>query len=471
MKKVHALVADDESGMLKLCEESLRSIPGVCLTLERDADKVIDCLNKGSYDLLIAEASMPTMNGIDLLRKARKMDPNLLIVVVTAHPSVEDAVETMKLGGADYITKPLHPGDLLEAVKRLLEARRLKEESRLLRRQIQRSHTYSFGEMLGKSPPMQQVFETIHHVADTDVDVLIIGDTGTGKELVARSLHHRSPRRDKPFVPVDCGAIPEALMESEFFGHEKGAFTDAQRRNIGLLEYADEGTLFLDEIGQLPLILQAKLLRALQERAIRRLGSNRHLSLNVRVVAATSLDLANEVKAGRFRRDLYYRINVARIDLPPLRMRQEDIPLMVKTFVDRFASEMNRGQVSFTPEAIEVLCAYTWPGNVRELQNVLKRSLAMVRKDKVEPEDLPDEILESAGFTENRKTDGFFAERSRHMAKFEQEYLTRLLIETAGDVSRAAREAGIPRGTLYRLLKNHRLVPEDFRSDAIHHDI
>ncbi len=461
MRKFRILVVDDETGMLEVCRDTLDGLRGVETEIESNPHRAAKRLANADFDLLLTDVCMPGLNGVDLVRLARELDPGFPVLVLTAYPTVETAVETMKLGATDYITKPFHPDDLLATVQRLMEQRRLQEENQLLRRQMERA--YSYGEMMGRSEAMREVFQTIEHVAETDVDVLIIGETGTGKELVARSIHQRSGRKGGRFVPVDCGAIPEELMESEFFGHEKGAFTGAQARNLGLIEYAHQGTLFLDEIGQLPLKLQAKLLRALQERRIRRLGSTREIEVDVRVVAATALDLDAEVKADRFRLDLYYRINVARIDLPPLRMREGDIPFLAQSLLDRYAAEMDRGAVELSPEALEVLCAYEWPGNVRELQNVIKRTLAMTRHETIAPEDLPDSVVAAAGRPGVAAGEGFFAQRDRRVAVFERDYLNTLLEETGGDVTRAARDAHLPRGTLYRLLKTHGIDPADFR--------
>jgi DNA-binding NtrC family response regulator len=461
MRKIRILVVDDEPGMLEVCEDTLSDLPNVEIETEPDSRKAAEKLARNGFDLLLSDVRMPGIDGIELLRIAREKDPLMPVLILTAYPSVETAVEAMKLGAADYIIKPFNTDDLLATVRRLIEEQQLRDENQLLRRQIERS--YAFGEMLGRSSAMQKIFQTVERVAETDVDVLVLGETGTGKELIARSIHQRSARADKKFVPVDCGAIPKELMESEFFGHEKGAFTGAQNRNLGLLEYANQGTVFLDEIGHLSPGLQAKLLRALQERTIRRLGSNRLIDVDVRVIAATSLDLDAEVKAGRFRLDLYYRINVARVDLPPLREREGDIPLLAENMLATFASEMGRQGTELSPESLEVLAAYSWPGNVRELQNVLKRTLAMVRHPTIVPDDLPDHVVGAARHLPSPGEDGFFAQRERRVATFERDYLTNLLAATGGDVSRAARDAHLPRGTLYRLLKNHDLDPADFR--------
>ena len=461
MVRARVLVVDDEPGMLEVCSDVLGKLPNVELALEARAEKAADRLARESFDLLVTDVRMPTLGGLDLLRTARKRDPRLPVLVFTAFPSVESAVESMKLGASDYLAKPFLPDDLLRVAGRLLEDGRLREENQLLARHVERD--YGLDEILGCSPVMQGLFETIRRVAAIEADVLIVGETGTGKELVARSIHKRSCRRAARFVPVDCGAIPEDLLESEFFGHERGAFTGAHARSLGLLEFAHQGTFFLDEVGELSPRLQAKLLRVLQERKIRRVGGREEIPVDVRVVAATSRNLAEEMKHGRFREDLFYRINVARIELPPLRERKDDIPLLVERFVERFAAEMGKVGVSVDPEVVDVLSRHPWPGNVREMQNVLKRSLAMSRRATLSVEDLPDDVVVAAGERADAGASSFFPLRAQRIAVFEREYLTGLLRASGGDVSDAAREAGIPRGTLYRLLKKHDLVPETFR--------
>lgn len=310
---------------------------------------------------------------------------------------------------------------------------------------------------------MRAVFDAIERVSATDVDVLITGETGTGKELVARSVHQRSRRKQGHFVPVDCGAIPADLLESEFFGHERGAFTGASARRLGLVEFAAHGTLFLDEIDHLPASLQSTLLRALQERRIRRVGGSEELDVDVRVIAATSANLEEEIRKQTFRSDLYYRINVVRIELPPLRRRPDDIPALVDHFIERYAREIGRDAVEIDREALEVLTSYAWPGNVRELQNVIKRVLVFSRRPIVRAEDLPDEIVAGAG-SHCATTHGFFALREQHDNAFERSYLEQLMRAHAGDVAAAAAEAKLPRGTLYRLLKKHGISLSEHRS-------
>ncbi len=461
MPKFKILIVDDEEGMREVCAATLRRLPDAQIVLEGESRRAAERLDEESPDLLITDICMPGLSGLDLLRLARQRDPNLAALILTAYPTVETAVECMKLGAADYLTKPLFPEELLATVQRLLAGKRLVEENSLLRRQVQRD--FAFGEILGQSQCMQQVFETIQRAAETQFDVLIVGETGTGKELVARAIHQRSRRSGGPFVPVNCGAMPEHLMESELFGHERGAFSGAQTRSLGLMEFANEGTFFMDEITQMPLLLQGKLLRVLQERMIRRVGGKEEIPLDLRIVAASSHDPQDAVKKERFRLDLYHRINVVRVHLPPLRERREDIPLLAEHFLNRYTKEMERAPVQVTPEAMEVLTGYSWPGNVRELQNTLKRTLAMSPQPVISVESLPEEIVAPASLGASKKLSGFFGARESRLNAFEREYLRNLLAFCLGDVSAAAREAQLPRGTLYRLLKKYGLDSADFR--------
>ena len=479
MSKRRVLVVDDEEGMLEVCQETLEQLEDAQVVAESDPKKAAARLANESFDLLITDLTMPGLDGVSLLRHAREQDPALPALIMTGTPTVETVIECFKLGAVDYLVKPFHPEDLRVQARRFLEERRLREENQLLGRRLARE--YGFDDLLGAAPSMEKVFETIRRVADSDVDVLIVGETGTGKELVARALHRRSRRAGKRFVPLDCGAIPENLLESELFGHEKGAFTGATSRNIGLLEFAHQGTFFLDELGELTLPLQAKLLRALQERRIRRIGSKTEVDVDIRVIAATSRDLAGMVAERTFRQDLLYRIDVVRIALPPLRERREDIPLLAAHFLARHAPEMGKpGVRALRPDALEVLAQYRWPGNVRELQNAVRRGIAMCRGEEVGVDDLPEAVVMAAGEEPPPRVaaaahegaapasidgagGGFFQERARRMAAFEREYLTGTLAHHHGDVTAAARAAGIPRGTFYRLLKNHDLKPEGFR--------
>lgn len=461
MTRSRILVVDDEQGMLEVCADSLATLRNVDVILERDSRRAAERLSGESWDLLITDIRMPGIGGVELLSLAREQDPDLAVLMITAFPSVETAVESMKLGAADYIVKPFLPDDFKAAVQRLIHTKQILEENRLLLRQFEKP--YSFGDLIGNSSPMQALIETIQQVAPTDTDVLITGETGTGKELVARSIHQHSARHNKKFVPVDCGAIPEDLMESEFFGHERGAFTGANSRSLGLMEYADGGSFFLDEVGELSQRLQAKLLRVLQERKVRRVGGNEEIDVDVRVIAATARNLEEDVKTNRFREDLYYRINVVQIELPPLRDRFDDIPMLAEHFISQYSRQMDREGVVVAPDVLKVLTNYHWPGNVRQLQNVIKRMLTFTSNKTIEVRDIPDEIVAAIADREETGNAGFFHQRASRVTAFEKEYLANLLRHHRGNVVAAAADTELPRGTLYRLLKKHNLDAADFR--------
>jgi len=461
MAKSRILVVDDTPEVLQSCRTALRKIPESVVILEQDSRAALDLLSKERFDLLLTDLHMPDVDGRELLQAAHRHDPDLRVVVMTGFPTVETAIECLKLGAIDYVIKPIDTTEFLSTVRRLLDERRLKQENSLMMRQIERP--YSFRELVGKSSAMVAVREMVERVAAADVDVLITGETGVGKELVARSIHQQSARKGGHFVPVDCSAIPESLLESELFGHERGAFTGADRDKMGLVEFADKGTLFLDEIGELPLQLQPKFLRTLQERTFRRVGGRDEISVDLRVVAATNRDLVALIQERRFREELYYRIKVARIDVPPLRERAADVPLLVEHLVRRHLAECGKTNVEVDPECVEQLARYSWPGNVRELQNVLKCSLTMARSPRIEVDDLPDEIVSATQGPSSVDTGGFFAAREQQLARFERTYFETLLRAHGGDVTRAAQEAKLPRGTLYRLLKKQGLTPDDYR--------
>ncbi len=460
MKKPRILIVEADPAEQRRYQAALAGLDSPELCFVASADAAEEKLRSAAVDLLIAGVD-DGQAGLELLKAARSLDAELPMIAVTAHPDVATATASLRLGAGDYLTKPLDADALSQSASRLLGERRLEAEYELLRRQIEQP--YRFDDMLGGCAAMQKVFDTIDQVANSDVDVLVVGETGTGKELVARSIHRRSRRAHGPFVPVDCGAIPESLLESEFFGHEKGSFTGADSRRIGLMEFADGGTFFLDELGELPLLLQAKLLRTLQERKIRRVGGREEIDVDVRIVAATARDLDAMIRQQQFRQDLYYRINVVRIDLPPLRERGDDVGLLAENMVQRYGREMGRSLKGFSAAAYQVLAQYRWPGNVRELQNVIRRGIALAKGERLELDDLPDEVVASAG--EGRATGdvGYFELRDQHLEKFERQYLSELLTRHHGDVAIAAREAKLPRGTLYRLMKKHALDGGSFR--------
>ncbi len=422
-------------------------------------------ISRDAWDLAVLVVRSDESAG-DLQAAIRKADPQLPVVVLDPRPDVAVARTCLQAGAADYLDLAAAERDLEDACARLLSGSRRQAAEEVLRRVVERP--YSFAGFLGESPAMRQVYSLIERVAASSVDVLVTGETGTGKELVARAIHAGSRRSAGPFVPVDCGAIPDALLESELFGHERGAFTGADARRMGLVEFADGGTLFLDEVGELPLPLQAKLLRVLQERRVRRVGARQENPVDVRVVAATSRPIDRMVEEGSFRRDLFYRINVVRIDLPPLRARGDDIGLLAEHFANRAAQEMGRPIGGLSTDVYQVLKSYHWPGNVRELQNVVRRAIALTRSPNAGIDDLPDEVVAAAGRSTGAESGavGFFARRAEHVARFEREFLTDLLTRHLGDVSAAAREARLPRGTLYRLLKGHAIDAAAFRKPS-----
>jgi len=466
-KKVRVLIVDQARRQIEYAE-SLDALQPCELIFAADADEALAKLAETGFDCAIAALEPPAIDGLEMLRRLRQCDQGLPVVVVAHEATVETATASLRLGAGDYLTRPLVESQLAASLDRLLQRHRLGAEHELLRRQVERP--YAFDDIIGTSPEMLRVYETIEQVADSEVDVLVVGETGTGKELVARSLHRRSRRAGKPFVPVDCGAIPENLLEAEFFGHERGAFTGANEQRIGLLEFADEGTFFLDELGELPLMLQAKLLRTLQERRIRRVGGRNEVDVDLRVVAATARDLDVMIRDGQFRKDLFYRINVVRIDLPPLRNRGDDIGLLAEHFATRHGRETRKNLLGITPEAYQVLAQYHWPGNVRELQNVVRRAIALARGTMIGLGDLPDALIAEAGRKGGGGGNGgessgriYFQLRDEHLARFETQYLTDLLTRHRGDIKLAAQEAGLPRGTLYRLMKNRCLDGSQFR--------
>ncbi len=434
------------------------------LRVEKDVATATRRVAEGGWDIALLTAREPTRATSDVTA-LREADASLPIVVIDASGSGRINRRCLKAGASDCLDLDRAEADLEDALVDTLTHSRSREREQVLRRAVERP--YSFEEFLGESPPMRKVYAMIDRVATSGVDVLVTGETGTGKELVARALHRRSRRSTGPFVPVDCGAIPDALLESELFGHERGAFTGADTRRMGLIEVADGGTLFLDEVGELPLVLQAKLLRVLQERRVRRVGARLETPVDVRVVAATSRDLDAMVAGEAFRRDLFYRINVVRIDLPPLRDRGDDIGLLAEYFANRAGHEMGRGAGRLSSDAYQVLRHYRWPGNVRELQNAVRRAMALAPGDVAGADDLPDEIVAASGGLDRGEVaeEGFFAQRAAHVAKFERQYLTELLGRHGGDVTAAAREARIPRGTLYRLMKGHELDGASFRRE------
>jgi len=440
------LVVDDEPEMRALVRDVLRE-RGHQVAEAPNGLEALKRLAEGEYAVVLTDLRMKDMQGIELLGEIKRTFPDTNVILMTAFGSVETAVEAMKQGAYDYLIKPVKTEELIRVTERAVREASLRREISRLRQEVHKE--YSFHQILGKSKLMREVFDLIRRVADSPTNVLITGESGTGKELVAKAIHYNSERRNAPFVPVNCAAIPDALLESELFGHVKGAFTDAKGDKRGLFEEAKGGTLLLDEISELPTLLQAKLLRVIQEKEIRRVGSTRSVPVDVRIIAATNLALAEEVKAKRFREDLYYRLNVIEIRMPPLRDRREDIPLLVNAFLRKSAEASRKEALGINESALALLMDYAWPGNVRELENVIERAVTLTRGDRIVTEDLPPTIQGARG---ERRVIDEGADRILPLQEIEREYILRILEKTGGNKYQAAQVLGIDRKTLYRKL-------------------
>jgi DNA-binding NtrC family response regulator len=448
------LVVDDEPDMVANCERILAAA-GLRTLSTTDPRAALEAIESERPDVVLTDLKMPGADGLALLARAREVDPTIPVVIFTAFATIESAVGAVKEGAFDYLPKPFSADQLRLSVERALRQRQLALENQRLREQLQ--HTYGFDNIVGRSAAMAHVFDLVRKAARSEANILVLGESGTGKELVARAIHAASPRAAQAFVAVDCAALPENLLESELFGHERGAFTGASRTKPGLLEVASGGTVFLDEIGELPVTLQGKFLRALQEREIRRVGGTRPIGVDVRIVSATNRDLREAVAQGRFREELYYRVNVIAIQLPPLRARHGDLALLVQHFVQRFGRGREPAVRGVDADALQVLEAYGWPGNVRELQNVIERACALADGESITRADLPEHL--------STPTRGPAAAPGAHlplpeakalwMRELEAAYLVEQLNRHGGNVSQAARAAGIDRKTFHRLINKY----------------
>jgi len=384
--KSRILVVDDEESIREFLDIMLRK-EGYEVTLAEDGAKAIDCLKKKTFDLVISDLQMPQVTGMELLKHTKDNFPDLLFMMITAFGTTETAVEAMKLGAYDYITKPFKIDEVRIVISNALRSKNLEVENRVLKKELVKEN--SFQNIIGNSEPMHRIFELVRRVSQAPTNVLITGESGTGKEVVAKAIHYNGPLKDKPFVTINCGAIPENLMESEMFGHKKGSFTGAVVDKSGLFEVADGGTLFLDEVGELPLSIQVKLLRAIQERIIRRVGATDDIKVDVRIIAATNRELEKMVNDGTFRQDLYYRLNVILIKTPSLRERRDDIVLLANHFLKKYNDRLNKTINGISQEAMEILKKYDYPGNVRELENIIERTVALEAGSTILPESLP----------------------------------------------------------------------------------
>ncbi len=443
---IQILIVDDESERCSVLSDILKD-EGYATETATSGEKALAKMGERDFAVVITDLNMKGMPGMALLKeiKHRHLDTN--VIIMTGFGSIESAIEAMKDGAYDYVTKPVKAEHLTVITRKAVREVSLRRELVRLRREVEKE--YSFNQILGKSKPMQAIFELIRRITPSPSSVLITGESGTGKELVARAVHYNSPRAQGPFIPVNCAAIPENLLESEMFGHMKGSFTDAKADRKGLFEEAQGGTLFLDEISELPISLQAKLLRVLQEKEIRRVGGTRSIPVDARVIAATNLDLAGEVKAKRFREDLYYRMNVIEVHMPALRERTEDIPLLAVHFVRKYAEPMKKPVAGLTEGALALLMDYAWPGNVRELENVIERGVTLTREEKIGSEDLPQAVRGDSG---DRHMIEEAAEKTRTLAEVERAYILRVMEKIAGNKYQAAQVLGIDRKTLYRKL-------------------
>jgi len=439
------LIVDDEDATRDLCRDIAAEL-GLEVHTASTTSEALEILEQSAVDIVVTDLRVPQLGGLELLKRINSSQPNTSVMVLTQYGTIETAVAATRLGARDYVTKPFHVDELRTKIERLVQALELDHENRVLREQLRTRP--GFGGLIGVSAKMQRVYKMLEKVSQHNYPVLILGESGTGKELVARSIHFLGVRQNKPFVPVDCSGLVPTLIESELFGYVKGAFTGAQHSRTGLLETANGGTVFLDEIGDLPVDLQAKLLRALQEREIRPVGATDRLRIDIRIIAATNRDLESAIRAGTFRQDLYFRLNVVQVKLPPLRERKSDIPLLVSFFLEKFSDPL-RPIRTISEDAMRRLMTYDWPGNVRELENAVERAVALGSGPMLHIGDLPsnlqqgssDKLLESNELTT--------------LEEMERRFILRALRETNGDKLAAARLLGIGKTTLYRKLKQY----------------
>jgi DNA-binding NtrC family response regulator len=460
--KPRILVVEDERA-IQLALSGLLRRQGYEVDVAGSGDEAVAAIRESAFDLVLTDLALGRgSDGMDVLRVAKKLRPECAVVMITAHGSEAIAVEAMKSGAEDYVPKPFDNDEIRLVVQRALDRTRLERENRLLREQIQKQ--YGFENLIGTGRAMQRVFETMQKVAETDLTVLIRGESGTGKELVSQALHNRSSRKDRPFVAVNCAAISRELVESELFGHEKGAFTGADARRVGRFEAADGGTIFLDEIGDMALETQAKVLRVLQERSFERVGGARPIEVDVRVVAATHRKLAEDVKRERFREDLYYRLKVVEIELPPLRERRQDVPALAQRFLEQVTERLGLEKKRLGESALARLARHSWPGNARELENAIEQAAVLGSGATIEEADLnlgEEEAAESAGLGDLEEL-AFADAKKRAVERFERAYLLKALRRSGGNISRAAESVGMVRQSLQQKIRDLGLRSEDW---------
>jgi len=454
MEKI--LIVDDDPEILNVIADILREA-GYEVDKAEDGRKAIRCVEDDFYDLVITDLNLPQVDGMKVLQYVVDQSPETMCVILTGYGTIKGSVEAIKMGAFDYITKPVKSDEILIVVEKALKFRQLERENTLLKQQLRRK--YRFENFVGDSGPIQKVFELIERVADTDSTVLITGESGTGKELIAKAIHYNSHRQDNPMVVINCGAIPEELLESELFGHEKGAFTGAHKMRVGRFELANGGTIFLDEIGDMSPNLQVKLLRVLQEQKFERVGGTRTLEIDVRILAATNKNLISAVNRGRFRQDLFYRLNVIPIRVPPLRHRKPDIPLLLDFFIKKFNKQNRKRITGFSQEGLDCLMEYRWPGNVRELENLVERLIILSNGDQIELEDVPDSIKGKPSNVESIEVkipkDGIVFDQA--VEEYEKKLILQALAETNWVKTKAAKLLNINRTTLIEKMKKKNL--------------
>jgi DNA-binding NtrC family response regulator len=449
MQKANILVVDDEKDIC-MALNILLTKEGYAVKEAYNGEQALERIKKENFDIVMSDIKMEKMDGFEVLREAQKISPETSVIMMTAFASVGSAVEAMRAGAADYITKPFINDEIRLTIRKIIQSRDLQMENLILRQELSQRPA-AFPKIIGSSEPMQRVFAVMEKVIPSKSNILITGDSGTGKGLVAQAIHEAGPRKDKPFISINCGAIPENLLESELFGHKKGAFTSAVDDKKGLITMANGGTLFLDEIGELPPALQVKLLHVIQTRELTPVGDTRIITVDIRIIAATNADLMQRVKEGRFREDLYYRLNVIEIRMPALRERSDDIPVLIRHYLDLFTKEAGKNIKDIDYEAMQALLAYDWPGNIRELRNTMERAVVLADGDLLTIHDLPDKLrtldIEGVSTSSLRQA----------LDNFEREYIKRSLTENKGNKEAAANKLGIDLATLYRKLKKLRI--------------
>jgi two-component system, NtrC family, response regulator HydG len=446
------LIVDDDVNHLKILQTIVKSW-GYQVATEDDGGKAVERVKEGPFALILMDVRMARMSGIEALQRIKQYNPAIPILIMTAYSSVDSAVEALKSGAYDYLTKPLDFEVLKISLARALEHSGLKTENAALKSRL--GADYDLRNIIGKSRPMKALIDMMAMIAPSEATVLITGESGTGKELIAKSIHHNSPRKDHPLVVVNCAALTETLLESELFGHEKGAFTGADRRREGRFMKADKGTIFLDEIGEMSAAMQARLLRVIQEREIQRVGGEETLKVDVRIIAATNRSLEDEVKNGTFREDLFYRLNVVTLHIPPLRERHEDIPLLAQHFLEKYSDKNHKKVKGFSPLAMDMLLKYPWPGNVRELENTIERAVILLPDDYITDKELPFTITESHAERSGRAAPPPTVAANRPLEEIEREAILATLEDTGGNKSETARRLGINRKTLHKKLKEY----------------